>query len=208
MRTWRTSARWTQMLGMVLASPGFAAVLTGCASPGRCGEIPFGEWSGHGEFVYEHWKEDGEKSEESEPQSIHRRYATSLSIRPGRLNDREIIELEIHSHRGTLPDLGDSTHLKVALLRAKRISDSMVLYRLVGLLLNSDADKTLRFDDNAPPFGASCITMDGTTILQIDYIGNFFDTFRFEDGRVEKTGTYFDKEEGLIHWSEQLTRRE
>ena len=84
----------------------------------------------------------------------------------------------------------------------------MVLYRLVGFLLNPGPDGALRFDNNAPPFGASCATVNGATTLQIDYMDNFADTFRFEGEQVEKSGVYFDKKEGLIHWVEHLTHHE
>jgi len=124
---------------------------------------------------------------------------------------REIIEMEIRSQRGALPDLGEETHLKVALLKAKRVSDATVLYRLVGMASNFDPgpddELSLSFDDDAPPFGASCITRDGATVLQIHYMDNFVDTIRFQGDRVEKCGVYFDADEGLIHWCEYLRRR-
>ena len=192
-----------------LACPALAIVAfsAGCAAPGPRGEIPFGTWSGRGVFVYEHWKPADKQAEREEPRSIHRTYPTRLNIRPGELNGHEIVELEIHSDRGPLPGMKEkATHLKVALVKAKRVSESVVLYRLVGFLLDPAPDGVLRFDNNAPPFGASCATINGATTLQIDYMDNFADTFRFEGEQVEKTGVYFKKKEGLIHWVEHLTR--
>ena len=92
------------------------SLLAGCATTRQPGGIPFGEWSGRGMFVYETW-ESGKEAE-----SIHRSYPTRLSIRPLSLDAEEGVELEIVSERGELPELeGDRTHLKVALVEAKRV---------------------------------------------------------------------------------------
>jgi len=188
-----------------------ALFCAGCAATGPRGEIPLGQWSGEGVFVYEEWEPGEEQGGAPGRHSIHRSYPTSLSIRPGVLEEREIIELEIRSQRGALPDLGEETHLKVALLKAKRVSDATVLYRLVGMASNFDPgpddELLLSFDDDAPPFGASCITTDGATVLQIHYMDNFVDTIRFQGDRVEKCGVYFDADAGLIHWCEHQRRR-
>ncbi len=181
--------------------------LSGCTAAGPRGEIPAGQWTGQGVLIYEHWKPADEKTEGPQPQSINRAYPTRMSIRPAQLDGREVIELEIRSERGPLPGMeGKATHLKAALVKAKRVSDSMVLYRLVDLLVNPGADEALGFDDGAPPFGASCITVNGTTTVQIEYMDNFVDTVRFKGDHVEKSGVYFDIKEGLIHWVEHLTR--
>jgi hypothetical protein len=183
----------------------------GCAASGLRGEIPLGQWSGEGVFVYEEWGPGGEQGGTPGRHSIHRSYPTSLSIRPGVLEGSEIIEMEIRSLRGALPDLGDETHLKVALVKARRVSDSTVLYRPVGLASNfepgSGDELSLSFDDESPPFGASCITIDGATVLQIHYMDKFADTIRFQGDRVEKCGVYYDADQGLVHWCEHLLRR-
>jgi len=188
-----------------------ALLSAGCAATGPRGEIPLGHWSGEGVFVYEEWGSGGEQGGAPGRHSIHRSYPTSLSIRPGLLEGHEIIEMEIRSQRGALPDLGDETHLKVALVKAKRVSDSTVLYRPVGMASNfepgPDDELSLSFDDDSPPFGASCITMNGATVLQIHYMDNFVDTIRFQGDRVEKCGVYFDADQGLVHWCEHLLRR-
>ena len=179
--------------------------VAGCAAPGPAGVIPFGEWSGRGSFVYEDWEEN--ENTAPEDRSIQRSYSTSLSIRPGELEGREVVELEIISERGSLPELGEKTCLRAALVEAKRVSDSTVLYRMVGSLLNPNPDEKLEFDDDAPSLAASCTTSGGVTVLQIHYMDNFIDTFRFAGRRVEKMGVYFNTDGGLIHWWERLTKR-
>jgi len=189
---------WLALVGLVLCM--------GCAAGGPKGEIPVGQWAGQGTFVYECWKPANADAKVARPQSIHRHYPTSLTIRPGRLAGREIIELQIHSERGPLPELGDKTHLKVALLKVKRVSDSATLYRLVGLLFNPKPNETLCFDDSAPPLAASCTTANGITILQIQYADNFIDILRFRGHHVEKSGLWFSQKDGMLHWREDLTR--
>jgi hypothetical protein len=188
-----------------------ALVSAGCAATGPRGQIPLGHWSGEGVFVYEDWGSGGKQKGAPGQHSVHRSYPTSLSIRPGLLDGREIIEMEIRSRRGALPDLGDETHLKVALVEAKRVSESTVLYRSVGMASNFDPgpnnELPLSFDHNTPPLGASCIAMNGATVVQIHYMDDFVDTIRFQGDRVEKCGAYFDADEGLVHWCEHLRRR-
>jgi hypothetical protein len=177
------------------------ALTVGCATTGPQGEIPFGEWSGHGKFVYETWESD------KDPKSIHGDYSTRLSVRPRTVDGRDYVELEIVSGRGSLPELGEKTHLKVALSEGKRVSESAVLYRSAGWLFNPEPGETLDFKDEAAPYCASCMTIDGTTVLQIRYFGNFVDTFRFRGQHLAKAGILFE-DYGLIHWSEQLTRQD
>ncbi len=93
---------------------------TGCGSHLPFGEIPFGTWSGQGVFVYESWKQAEENAVDPEPRSLSRRYPTSLTIRPRELDGHDVIELEILSHHGGVPDMDEHTHLKVALAKAKR----------------------------------------------------------------------------------------
>jgi len=179
---------------------------TGCATTGRPGEIPLGQWSGHGTFVYEHWKPKQGDSEGDEQVSLTRDYPTTLTIKPGTLDGSEIVEMEIVSKRGELPgdSSGDETHLIVALTEAKRVSNSIVLYRIRGAMLNPGPDEKLESDDSAPPISASCTVVGDATVLQIQYAENFVDTFRFRGRHVEKTGIWFVPDEGLVHWREQL----
>ena len=180
----------------------------GCALQKPLGKIPFGTWSGEGVFVYENWKQDGENAVDPKPRSLSRRYPTSLTIRPRELDGHDVIELEILSKHGGMPDMDQETHLNVALVEAKRVSESMTRYRLVDFKFNPTSDNTLSYEEDGPPYAASCITSNGTTIFQIEYLENFVDTFRFRGHHVEKSGVYFDLKEGLIHWYEELTKQD
>lgn len=195
------------LLAPLCVAVGVAVFCSGCASPGPRGEIPFGQWSGEGTFVYERWKAEDDKTKDEGPQSIHRDYTTTLSIQSAQLDGRAVVEMEIHSDRGPLPGLGDATHLKVALSEAKRVSDSTVLYRVVDELFNPKPDEELSYREDGPPFGATCTDRDGTTILQLQYDDRFVDTFQFRRNQVEKYGSYGEKNEGFIHWFENLSRR-
>jgi len=181
------------------------ALCGGCAAPGPRGKLPYGHWSGCGVFVYERWNED-DNPEAGKQQSIRRHYPTTLAIQPGKLDGQDVILLEICSDRGPLPDLGDRTHLKLAVTEAKRVSPDTVLYRVVDVLFNPKSGQKLSLDETAPPFGAICSSVNGTTTFQIVYMDNFVDTFRFRGRHVEKTGMYYSKDGGLIWWSERLTR--
>ena len=186
---------------------GVAALSSGCAAPGPRGEIPLGRWAGHGVFAYEDWEPADEEAKPLTPRSVSRSYPTCLTIQPVDLSGHPVIVLEIRSDRGRLPQLeGEATHLSVAVLKVKRVSDAMVLYRVVGFVLDPGPGKPLRFDDGAPPFGASCTVEKGATVLQIEYGDNFVDTFRFAGNQLEKSGSYFNRKAGLIHWVEHLTR--
>ena len=189
------------------ATLGPLVLCAGCAGPAPRAEIPFGEWSGQGTFVYERWQSADPAAKDEQARSIHRCYPTSLSIRPGTLDGREVVELVILSDRGPLPELDDRTHIKAALLKAKRVSDRAVLYRVVGFLINPKEGETLRFLDDAPPVSASSTTTKGATVLQIHYADDFVDAISFRGGHVEKSGAYFAPDDGLIHWSETLSPR-
>ncbi|HUU85192.1 MAG TPA: hypothetical protein VM243_16960 [Phycisphaerae bacterium] len=186
------------------------ALASGCAAPGPRGELPFGEWSGRGTLAYEAWPKPGDGEQEPKALSIHRSYPTTLSIRPGKIGDREIIEVEILSERGRLGEDEEDTrsHLRLALVQAKRVSDATVLYRVVDFKYNPGPDAELRFNDDAPPVGATCTDVGDARVFQIPYMEGFFDTIRFRANRAEKWGVFFDKDSGLIHWAETLTRND
>ncbi|MHC4233636.1 MAG: hypothetical protein ACYSUQ_00825 [Planctomycetota bacterium] len=191
------------------AALGTAALAAGCTSPGPLAELPFGEWAGEGSFVYEAWPKAPGGEEGTAALSIHRRYPTTLTIRPGRIDDRDVVELEIISERGRLgeEDKDTRTHLKLALVKAKQVSDSTILYRVVGLLFNPGPEAELKYDDQAPPFTASCTIHEDARVFQIPYMEGFFDTIRFRGDHVDKTGLYYEKNAGLVHWWEHLTRQ-
>jgi hypothetical protein len=172
--------------------------------------LPTGFWRGSGAFVYEAWpnrQSSDSASGAATPSSLHGDYPTTLSIRPGELDDHAVVMLEIESLRGTLPDLGDKTYLKAALVEAKRLSEAVVLYRLVALAVNPKPGEAFTFDEKAPPCAATCRTADGITVLQINYMDNFVDIFRFKGPMVEKSGSFAAKSDGFIHWSEHLQRQ-
>jgi hypothetical protein len=185
------------------------ALVSGCAAPSPRGTLPFGEWSGQGTVVYEAWQKPDDGDQESQTHSVHRTYPTTLAIRPGRLDGHDVIEMEILSERGQLAedDKEAKSHLKLALVEAKRVSDSAVLYRVVDFKYNPGPDEAPRFNDEAPPIGATCTEASDVRVFQIPYMERFFDTIRFRGDRVEKWGVYFDKDAGLIQWAEKLTRK-
>ncbi len=198
-------------------------------------KIPLGEWSGRGVCVYEWWDASapspvaeaaktllndapGEPYEElpleveegTEPPgrdtTIHRRYATTLTISEVNLDQRAVVMLDIRSRRGPLPQLGDETRLLVMLEKTKQLSPATALYRLLGLAFNPDGDALPPINELAPPCSASCTTLGDTTTLEIRYLDDFVDVLRFEDSRLEKTGVYHARG-GLVHWTEQLDER-
>ena len=162
-------------------------VLAGCAGTP---EIPEGEWSGEGSFVFS--RSDSEK--------ISRDYATRLSIRSGEIDGREIIELEIVSERGPLPGVNEDemTHLKVALAE-----DAPGSYRLVGLLLNPGPDAKLTYNEEGR-VAATCEKVGDDVVLRIEYAERITDTFRFTGRQLAKNGDLFDDKGNHVSWSERL----
>ncbi|MCH8806207.1 MAG: hypothetical protein IH986_08980 [Planctomycetes bacterium] len=192
------------LIPLVLCAAGCAsrARHAGLSPSGPGGRLPLGQWEGEGSFVYEQWKGDDEG-----PKSIQRSYPTTLSLRKARLDGHDVIEMEIRSRHGGLPDMGEETYLLIALTEAKRVSEATVLYRVVAQRIEDSPSEALSFDDDAQPFQATCTTRDGVTVLQIPYTDNFVDTLRFEGDHVEKTGVFFHLDEGLIHWVERLRKK-
>jgi hypothetical protein len=199
---------------------------------GHRGRIPLGQWSGRGICVYEWWdasapspveeaakavlsEAPGQSYEElpladedaAEPPgpgtTIHRRYATTLTISEVRLDHREVVVLDIRSRRGPLPQLGSETHALVMLEQTKQLSPATALYRLLGFAFNPETEALPAIDEMAPPCSASCTTLGDTTVLQIRYLDDFVDILRFEGSRLEKIGMYHARG-GLVHWAEQL----
>lgn len=199
MRTIPTTASFLCFLTCAVLAPG-------CVVPTPRGELAYGEWSGEGSFVYERWAKTKAGSLQPSMESSARTYPTTLTIRPGRLDGREVIELEVHSDRGPIADLDDKTHLKVALVRAKRVSESTVLYRPVSFQFNPGPDEQPKCEADSPAYGASCTTHNDVTTFQIEYMDNFVETFRFHGRHLEKTGVFFNRDEGLVHWFERLSQ--
>lgn len=197
---------------VVLAATFLLTAVAGCITTGR-GDLPLGEWSGRGTFIYEEWAPGGPAGQGEvpatapSPVTISRDYETTLSLRPDKLDDLDIIRIEIRSLRGELPNLDDQTHLVGALVPGKRIGADARLYRAVALQYNPEPGEKLSVQDDAPPFIATCTTRGGTTTFRICYTENFVDVFRFEGAALEKDGLYFNDKRGLVHWTERLTRR-
>jgi len=179
----------------------------GCSAGRHLTEIPVGQWQGRGFFVYEVWPSAEEaETQPAAPTRLYRSYPTRLVIRRLAAGERKAFELDILSERGPLPELGDRTHLKAALIEAGRISPAATLYRLADWKFNPQSDAVLNLNRPEAPLAASCISFDGTMILRIRYDEEFTDTFRFRGSRLEKDGI-LHADTGLIHWSERLDRR-
>ena len=231
----RMERRWiSRPVGRVCCA---AAVLAGAAlatarfqdrgdARHRPGEIPLGEWSGRGTFIYQHWgDDDGPAADDlfqttddvvdlleddsaagAKGRTVHRRYKTSLSVWSEEWDERDVIMMEIRSRRGKLAELGEESHLLLAFEEARRLSRTTVLYRMIAFSFNPGPRAELDVDENAAPVTASCTTNDDVTVLQIHYMDNFTDTLRFEGKRVEKVGMYHTRA-GLVHWHEELKER-
>lgn len=231
----RMERRWiSRPVGRVCCA---AAVLAGAAlatarfqdrgdARHRPGEIPLGEWSGRGTFIYQHWEDDdGPAADDlfqttddvvdlleddaaagAKGRTVHRRYKTSLSVWSEEWDERDVIVMEIRSRRGKLAELGEESHLLLAFEEARRLSRATVLYRMIAFSFNPDPSAELDVDENAAPVTASCTTNDDVTVFQIHYMDNFTDTLRFEGKRVEKVGMYHTRA-GLVHWYEELKER-
>ena len=178
-----------------LGSCACLAVAGGCAW-NRPVQIPTGDWSGCGTFIYEGW------GSEDKTASLHKGYPTKLHIHRSQLNGRPAVEMEIVSRHGGLPGISDDkTHLRMMLVEEKRPCDSIVLYKVAGM--EPDSDKPPEFDENAPPVGASCIRTKEAIVLQVVYDEGFADTFRFRGRGLTKSGSITAKNE-IIHWAETL----
>lgn len=171
----------------------------GCASRG-VPRIPIGEWNGQGTFTFERWGEPENTA------SFHRDYDTWLHIKNSEVDGQPALELEIISERGELPELGPRTHLRLALVEAKRYDDGTVLFRVAGPIFDPKPDERPKFESNASPFGASLMRTRDLSMLQIAYQEGFVDTFRFRGRELLKAGT-FTVEDGSIHWVEALVQR-
>lgn len=188
------------------ATVGFCMAVAGCSAGRMADGIPLGEWSGNGSFVYDIWERDAEATTQpTEPSSAYRDYATHLTIRQVSSEGEDFVELDIRSERGAIPGAGERTHLRVALARAKSVSDSASLYRVVDWKFNPDDDESLDLGKTDAPIAASCLRSGGPTVLTIRYHDDFVDIFRFRGDSLEKYGYLYDKN-GLIHWWERLSR--
>jgi len=192
-----------------LGLAGLALLLAaGCATTGPRAELPFGEWLGEGTFVYQEWEDAGEAPEAAMAAPVTRTYTTNQAIGPARIDDTDVIKVEIISERGRLGQHDDSTrtHLRLALVETESGSDATTLYRVVGFQYNPHSWDELELASDSPPVGAACTAVDGQVVLQIPYTEHFFDILRFDGRTVEKWGVFSDPDSGFVHWHEQLRR--
>ncbi len=149
-----------------------------------------------------------ERDKDGKPlrRTLQREYRTSLEIWPEETEGRDLIWIAIRSRRGPLPDLDNETRLLIALEPARRPERGAGLYRVVAFAYNAAAGARPELQDMTAATGCTCITRDDVTTLQIRYMDNYVDTFRFEGDRVEKSGV-FGAKTGLIHWVEELEER-
>jgi hypothetical protein len=181
---------------------------TGCATLPKQAKIPLGEWRGHGRFVISKWDDD-KSSGGSEFETEQGRYPTSLKIEQAGGDDPAGVRIEIVSKRGKTKLLeGDRTHLIAILSPVESLADDTItLYRLAEFGVSTDQDPPSLEKESEERTYASCMYTNGETVLHLHYMDEFGDTLRFRGGTVLKSGSYFDSESGLIHWSERLARK-
>lgn len=177
---------------------------TGCVQTQRPADIPLGSWEGGGTFLYEKWTSEEGDPDPAQPTSLHRSYTTTLTTRRVSVQGQQVVELEIHSRRGSLPELGNETHIIAGLSEVKVISEFARLYRVGYYTFNPNDDYVRRLSDSAPPIGASCFAINGEIVLHVCYEEGFADTFRFRSDRLFKDGAFYNPDEGFISWSEAL----
>jgi hypothetical protein len=190
-------------------------LLGGCVGVERVELVPLGTWTGQGVFTYNEWDARATNDNEDEtPGIIHRGYPTNLRIDRIDNEQTEFILVEILSKRGPLPgpapDMGEATHIILALAEAKTVSESAVLFYGIDATFNPGPVESLSLipPDESDEIIASCLRSGETVVLRLQYQENFCDTLRFRGNTVEKEGAYYDREEGIIHWSESLHRVE
>ncbi len=169
-------------------------------------EIPLGHWSGHGSVVYKSWDGGQNSAPPTNQKTLTQYYSTTLDITRTTLDGHDVLHLEIISDRKPLPKLGNRTQLRAVLTAAVRPTPKVTLYRVVDWQFNPDPDQQLAWRASGPPFTASAIADDAGLTVQIHYADNFVDVLRFAGSRLHKSGMLYDKQQGLVHWSERLTQ--
>lgn len=189
---------------------GLACLVGGCTSPERFGMIPLGKWEGHGVFVYENWQLDEETATQpAHLKSMKREYPTSLFIERITSDGQDFLVLEILSERGMIPGAGERTFIRAALFETKSVANGATLYSIADWKFNPEPSNALALKrpDGNPQTNASCLRIGDVIVLHIQYLDHFADTLRFRNDGVVKDGIFYNKDGGLIHWSELLKRR-
>ena len=178
---------------------------TGCASPPKRAEIPVGQWSGDGAFVSTSWPTTTQPAAGT---LAHGAYPTELRISRHAADGQPLYRVEIESERGAIPGLdGDRTHI-IAYLQElpEQPGGGGALYRLQKFGLSFDAEPP-KMSDGPAEAAATCIVQEDAVVLQIHYLDGFTEVFCFDEDHVRKSGTYYQRERGLIDWAETLEQR-
>ena len=176
----------------------------GCAGTPKVAALPEGEWSGDGTFVAQSWPT---ATQPAAGPPTHATYPTELQISRHAVDGQSLYRVEITSERGTIPGLdGDRTHI-VAYLQElpEQAGGSIALYRLQSIGMSFTAEPPKQSSGPQEP-AATCIVDDDAQVLQIHYLNGFTEVFRFHRGHVQKAGTFYQSERGLVDWVESLER--
>jgi hypothetical protein len=180
------SALWCAAIAVSVAA------LAGCGAPG---EVPVGNWAGHGTYVdYEGVLAEGQNVAQTRARS--RAYETTLKITSTRVFGRDALLLDIHSKRGKLFNVGgDETTLRGVLVELERLDNGSTLYAAFDARAVESPEAAADLPAMTLAQATSVQTPRGL-ILQLHYNrpgrddGVFTDTFHFLPGRVIKTGSY------------------
>ena len=187
----------------------FLLSLGGCAAAPKRADIPLGRWSGPGTFIYVRYTPGAGTA--TAPTEVYRYgdYPTELTIAPSDSGPSGSLRIEILSMRGQVEKMqGDRTHIVLRLEPGVPLAGGRIRpYRLAefGLSLNENEPTAER-----GPIGmthATCMATGDELVLQIHYMADFVDTYRFSGNMVYKDGEYFPLNgDVLVHWSEALRR--
>ena len=179
-------------------------------------KLPVGEWSGEGQYAYETWPMKPAADAEP-PISTTSRYPTRLSIRAEKLDGHDVMMFDILSKHKEVGVLKDDVHALLAFEEVKRLSDTVLLYRLVAHEMNPSEGHTLHYENSAPRAAASLIREGDDLVFMVQYDENYNETFRFVGGgkdavsAVLKSGLATpsgdENEAGFIHWVETLKKK-
>ncbi len=186
-------------------------------------KLPVGEWSGEGQYAYETWPKQP-AADAPAAISTTSRYPTRLSIRAEKLEGRDVLMFDILSKHKEVGVLKDDVHAVLAFEEVKRLSDTVLLYRLVAHEMNPSEGEALHYENSAPQASGSLFREGGDLVFSVQYDENNSETYLFSGaasgriGDVRKIGLIAaergDEEErsrenvsGFIHWVETLKKK-